>query len=273
MIEKIIYKTFPDATVDFYIGQCGSGKSTLACKTLLGYKKKGYNIYSNTYMKGAYKFDISDLMSYDFGEYAVLWIDEGAVSGLASRGQSYKKSNTDNVIEFFQKYRHHKVEKIIITCPDFDDVIPVTRNRADKIIYIQRSRFFNFILLLPNLILKRIFHKSTIDFSSCKFCGQKTDINSDKKKGGKLEKFQYWIPLKRKWFLLNPYRKYFKSFAPRELPKKNWTTWETENIIDDSEIPEIYYPKKSLKEKLKEKIKVFKTSQGERKEKDVKQDS
>lgn len=121
--------------------------------------------------------------------------------------------------------------------------------------------------MLPNLILKRIFHKSTIDFSVCKFCGQKTDINSDKKKGGKLEKFQYWIPLKRKWFLLNPYRKYFKSFAPRELPKKNWTTWETENIIDDSEIPEIYYPKKSLKEKLKEKIKVFKISQGERKEK------
>lgn len=48
--------------------------------------------------------------------------------------------------------------------------------------------------------------------------------------------------------------------------------WENE-FVDDSKIPEIYYSKKSLKEKLKEKIKVFKTSQGERKEKDVKQDS
>ena len=125
------------------------------------------------------------------------------------------------------------------------------------------------MFLLPNIILKRIFHKSTIDISVCKFCGQKTDINSDKKKGGKLEKFQYWIPLRRKWFLLNPYRKYFKSFSPRELPQKKWTTWENE-FIDDSEIPEIYESKKTLKEKIIEKIKGFKKSSHKKEKEEVK---
>jgi len=89
-----------------------------------------------------------------------------------------------------------------------------------------------------------------------------------KRKADKLEKFQYWIPLKRKWFLLNPYRKYFKSFAPRELPKKKWTTWENE-FIDDSNIPEIYCPKKSFKEKIKEKIKVFKKPSHKKEKKEV----
>lgn len=276
-IEKLKYKKKPTATIDFIIGQCGSGKSTLACAFLTKYKKKGYNVYSNVFCEGAYKFDLDDLMSYDFGRYAVLWIDEGAVSGLAARGNQYKKNTTDNIIEFFQKFRHHNVEKVFITCPDFDDIIVPARNRAENIIYVRKSNLFALIFSPVNFILK-LFHKNTLDFSFYRYIGQKTDINSsDKKKGGKLEKFQYWR-LKIGFIFLNRYRKYFRSFSPRELPKKEFEVWSKSTILE-SDIPEIYnkpsckpkfIDKDKLKKKIKEKMKGLKTLQRKNKKPEVK---
>lgn len=277
-IEKRKYKNNPTATVDFLIGQRGSGKSTLACKLLLKYKEKGYNVYSNTYLEGARKFRLEDLMVYDFGPYAVLWIDEGAVSGLATRGNQYKKSNTDNIIKFFQEFRRFKFEKVIITCPDFDDVIPAARNAAENIVYIQRSKLFGFIFCIPNFIL-RLTHKPTLDFSVCKYCGQVTDIigGSDGKKigrkKGQLQKVQYW-KLGRSYFFLNRYRKYFTSFTQEKLTEREWSTWGKE--IKDSDIPEVYngplYKPKfidRLKKKIKEKMKGLKTLQRKNKKPDV----
>ena len=108
--------------ISLIIGDCGSGKSVEGARMCAKYMKKGYKVYSNLYLQGAYKFDLSDLMNYDFGENSVLFIDEAASHGLGSRGSMYKNTITTNIVEFMTMYRHYKVKEIIIVSPSFADV-------------------------------------------------------------------------------------------------------------------------------------------------------
>ncbi len=127
--------------ISLIIGDCGAGKSVQGAKMCIKYLNKGYNVYSNLYLQGAKKLELTDLMQYEFGENAVIFIDEAASHGLGSRGSMYKNSITSNIVEFMTMYRHYKVKEIIIVSPSFNDVIPVVRDNATNIIVVKKSIF------------------------------------------------------------------------------------------------------------------------------------
>ena len=130
--------------VNMIIGDCGSGKSLQGALFCKKYIDKGYKVYSNLYLKGAYKIELSDLMQYDLGENCILFIDEAVSHGLGSRGNMYKKTVTSQIVEFFTMYRHYKVKEIFVVSPSFSDIIPVIRDNATNI-YVTKKSIFNLI--------------------------------------------------------------------------------------------------------------------------------
>ena len=208
-------------SVEFIMGNCGSDKTLYAVKQLMKYKKKGYPIYSNVFVRGARKISLDDLMKYDLEENAVVLIDEGAVYGLASRGSAYKTSNKSNIIEFFNMQRHYKVRKVIVISPSFQDVIPIVRARVKGVTIIRKSLLFNLLLLPINLILL-LLHFQPWVFSSATFVNKKIIV--PKSKGEAVEPIESFVslPLFRKFTFNNLYYKYFNSFCRKELPSHDW---------------------------------------------------
>lgn len=215
-----------DSKFDFIIGDCGSGKTSYACSIGRKYLKKGYPVYSNVYMEGFRKFDLSDLMRFEFGKGAVIIYDEAATYGLNSRGNASKINTTQEVVEFFTMYRHYSVERIIIISPSFQDVIPVVRNRVVDITVVSQSRLFNFLLFPINIFLRenkiRISHVGKI-----KKRINVVGFSSDKKVGGE-PKEVYFKQLSFKYFILNFTYKYFDSFSCKKLKNKVWHVWGEE---------------------------------------------
>lgn len=130
--------------VNLIIGDCGSGKSLQGALFCREYIKKGFRVYSNLFLDGAYKLDLDDLMINDLGEDCIIFFDEAASHGLGSRGNMYKKSITSYIVEFFTMYRHYKVKEIYVVSPSFSDVIPVIRDNATNI-YVTKKSIFNLI--------------------------------------------------------------------------------------------------------------------------------
>lgn len=218
------------SNLQFIIGDCGAGKTTYAAKVASQYLKKGYPVYSNIYIEGCRQFVIEDLMTYEFGDGAVVILDEGATYGLASRGDAHKKSNSPKVIEYFTMYRHYKVQEIIIISPSFQDIIPVVRSRVKKIYVVRNSILFS-LLLLPINIPLALFQKNLIRVSSIKFITKKIEVVGDGKNGSGSEprEIYKWVPITRKFFIQNLYYKYFDSYSRKELPSKIWHVWGEEN--------------------------------------------
>lgn len=211
-----------NSDVEFIIGDCRVGKSNYACAQAQKFIKKGYRVYCNFHMLGTYRFDINDLMVYDFEEGAVMVFDEIASCGLASRGDSYKNSNTPNVIEFFTTYGHYKFEKIIIISPSFQDCIPVVRSRVTGVTVCKKPIITTLLLKPLNFILK-LFKKNPIKFTLQKYISKHIDIVN--KDGGAPEEVYKWIFLKRTYTFQNKWFKYFDSFTQKNLFKKDWIMW------------------------------------------------
>lgn len=211
--------------LDFVIGDCGSGKSTYASKLAQKYLKKGYPVYSTTFIRGCRILKIDDLMSYDLEENAVVILDEATSQGLGTRGNTYKKNSTGNVNEFFTMCRHYKVRKIIVISPSFQDVLPVIRSRVKYVSVCKLPLIFS-TLLLPFNILLVLFKFYPIKITLVKFVGKKIIIpKNDTGASEPIESFQ-WIPLKRKYFIQNLYRPFFDSFCQKSLLKNHWEVYE-----------------------------------------------
>lgn len=215
-----------DSKFDFIIGDCGAGKTSYACSVGMKYLKKGYLVYSNVYMEGFRKFDLSDLMKYEFGKGAIIIYDEAATYGLNSRGNASRINTTQEVVEFFTMYRHYAVERIIIISPSFQDVVPVVRNRVVNITVIEHSKLFDFLLFPINIFLRehkiRISHVGTIK----KRLGI-VGFSLNKKEGGEPKEVYFKVP-SLKYFILNFTYKYFNSFSRKELKHKVWHVWGEE---------------------------------------------
>lgn len=227
MIKKFEDKKHFASMLDFIIGDCGSGKSTLACAYAQKYIRKGYNVYCNFYIEGCRKFTVEDLMTFDFGVGAVIIFDEIASNGLASRGETYKKSNSEKVIEFFTTYRHYKVEHIIIISPSFQDCIPVVRSRVSNITVCKTPVILN-LLLLPVNIPLLMQQKNPIKITLKKQILKKIDIIGEKKTGEPKEIY-YWNTLYRGYTIQNFWYKYFDSFTQKSLYQKDWEYWLPNN--------------------------------------------
>lgn len=233
MIKKFEDKKHFSSMLDFIIGDCGSGKSTLACAYAQKYIRKGYNVYCNFYIEGCRKFTVEDLMTFDFGVGAVIIFDEIASNGLASRGETYKKSNSEKVIEFFTTYRHYKVEHIIIISPSFQDCIPVVRSRVATITVCKSPVILN-LLLFPLNIPLLIQQKNPIKLTLRKQILKKIDIVGEGGSGEPREIY-FWNVLYRAYTIQNFWYKYFDSFTQKILYNKEWEYWLPEQKEEEKE--------------------------------------
>lgn len=221
-----------NSDIELIIGDCGSGKSSVACLVAQKYINLGHKVYSNLYIENCYKFDIDDFMQYDFGIGSVIIFDEGATYGLASRGEQYKKNNSQSVIEFFTTYRHYQVEKIIIISPSFDDILPVVRSRVKEIQVCKKPLIFSALLAPANILLK-LTKRRKIKLTLIKYITKKIEIVGEKKSGASPKEVYQWIPLKRKYYVQNFSWRFYDSFCKKTLAKKKWTKWENKNRIQN----------------------------------------
>ena len=185
------------------IGNCGSGKSLQGALFCAEHMKAGRKVYSNMYLRGAYKLKLEDLLKYEMEEDAVVYIDEAVSTGLGSRGELYKKNSKINVIEFMTMWRHYKVKDIIVVSPSFNDVLPIIRDNAEDIIFCRNS-IFNLIGLNK---FRRIHRYLTI---------------SD---GQPIMKYEF-IPFSTKYYRRKPAYTLFDSFVKKDLEQKEWERWD-----------------------------------------------
>ena len=217
--------------ISLIIGDCGSGKSVEGARMCAKYMKKGYKVYSNLYLQGAYKFDLSDLMNYDFGENSVLFIDEAASHGLGSRGSMYKNTITTNIVEFMTMYRHYKVKEIIIVSPSFADVIPVVRDNATNIIVVKKSIF------------------NLLGFNKIRRIWKKVDI-----KEGEPKMVYDFIFLSTRLHFRQHIFKLYDSYTRKELNKKEFIAWYQEdinNVVNEENEEKLSLIEKIFKKKYK----------------------
>lgn len=189
--------------VNLIIGDCGAGKSVqgvLFCNQLI---KKGYKVYSNLYFKGAYQFELDDIMNYDFGPDSVIFFDEAASHGLGSRGSMYKSSVTKNVVEFFTMYRHYDVREIFVVSPSFSDVIPVVRDNATNIFVVKKSIF------------------NLLGFNKYKRIHKYLDI-----KEGEPQMHYDFVPFSTRFSFRKSAFEMFDSYTKKPLEKKEFKLWK-----------------------------------------------
>lgn len=198
-----VFKPRRKSSVTMTIGDCGAGKTSYAVRVAQKYIKKGYPVYSNMFIRGAYKLSVSDLMVYDLEPNALIVIDEAASYGLASRGNNYKQSNTPEIIEFFTMYRHYLVREVIVLCPSFSDIIPIVRDRTDRILLVTKS-----ILNVFGIGKYKVITKHT------------DIINDDTPK----EVFSF-VPLFRGFYFQYSTFMMYDSFSRKELKQKTWLKW------------------------------------------------
>lgn len=229
-----------DNSIEFVMGNCGSGKSTYLAKLATEYIKMGYNVYSNIAINGCRRFELSDLMVYDFGKDAILLFDESASMGLCSRGNEYKKNTTPELIQFFTTYRHYEVAKVVLCSPNFVDVLPFIRDNVNTIHIVNKSIFS--ILFLPiNLLIalfchdRRKYEKKKIRLSSIRFLNKKIVVQ---KEGIKTPQCSYEpVSFYRKFFILNKYYCNFDSFIKFvELTPKDFPLWNDINIVKKKDL-------------------------------------
>lgn len=188
--------------ISLIIGDCGSGKSVQGAKICVDYMKKGFTVYSNLYLQGAKKIELTDLMEYELGENAVLFLDEAASHGLGSRGSMYKNSTTQNIVEFMTMYRHYKIKEIIIVSPSFSDVIPVIRDNATNIIVVKKSIF------------------NLFGFNKTKKIWKKVDI-----KEGEPKMVYDFLFMSTRLHYRKHIFKYYDSYTRKELKEKEFENW------------------------------------------------
>lgn len=189
-------------SINMIIGDCGAGKSSLAYSFVLPLIKKNVPVFSNLYCDGAFRFDLNELMVYDFPENSVLILDESASFGLGSRGNLYKKNITDNIVEFFTMYRHYKIRDIYVISPSFDDVLPIIRDNATSIFCVKTSCLNKF------------------HFNKYKMIKKRCDIID-----GSIKMVYEWIPFSTRFKSRKKAYKIFDSFTRKELLSKDWVLW------------------------------------------------
>lgn len=97
-----------------FLGKKGSGKTTISAKLSIKHQRKGYPVFSDHALFGAYKLDTEWLGRYDFPENSLIIVDEGMISFDNRKFATF----SDAMRNFFVMQRHDKVS-VIILCQDF----------------------------------------------------------------------------------------------------------------------------------------------------------
>jgi hypothetical protein len=118
--------------ITFVAAEIGAGKSCFAAKTACKMLRRGRPVYSNTYIKGCYKFSVSNLENMAFEEHSYIIIDE---TGNEFNSRSFAKTSL-LLIQYFKLSRHFKNDVMLIS-QTFNDSDKQIRELASKIIFVR----------------------------------------------------------------------------------------------------------------------------------------
>lgn len=185
-------------------GKKGSGKSTLMCKLALKYAKKGYTVYSNTYIPGTYQIENSDVGYFHFNHDSVVLIDE---VGMVWDNRDYKNFQKP-VRNYFKLQRHYK--HIVFLFSQSFDVDKKLRDLTDSMYLITNfMNCFSFARRINKLI--------TISHGDKNSTGESKLIDDYR-----FDPLIFFFVGSVKFTYIPRYVKYFDSYEAPELPKKDF---------------------------------------------------
>lgn len=193
-------------------GPKGSGKTTLITKLAFKYNKKGYKVYSSTWVPGVYYFDPADIGNIRFDQKSVVFCDE---AGILFDNRDFKNF-TKEKRNFFKYQRQYRV--IMYLFSQAFDVDKKIRDLTDYL-YIMDT-FANCISIARRIRKKPKIVPSPTDGS---------DTIGERLQFAPLWAWPFggchitWIP---HWV------QYFKSFDPPELPEGSFTYVEPVEVED-----------------------------------------
>lgn len=197
--SAIWLKKHPKYDLTFIAAEIGAGKSCYAAKMAQKHLKKGWEVYSNDYIKGARKLDVSALSEKVCPEKSLLIIDEAS---LEFNSRSFAKTNLA-LIEYFKMCRHYK-NKVILISQTFGDTDKQIRDLSSKIYFIRTV----FGEAYPGLLSMPLRVKGHLGIN---LEGQPT--------------MQYKIGNLGIPYFLPKYYKYFNSFSRVERPLVHGEFW------------------------------------------------
>lgn len=186
-----------DHVVSIYFGVPGSGKTTFAAWLARRDLKHGHKVWSNTPIKGCYKFDKSDLGVYDISDGRILW-DE---TGIDADNRNYKTNFTKEQVEYLKKHRHYQVALDCFS-QGVDDMDKKLRVLSQRIYVVKRS-------LIPQFCYTKQIIK-TIDIHPV----EKTIIDAYE-----------WKKFSRKYIYCPAVWPMFDTIERKELPSKDWEVY------------------------------------------------
>jgi len=118
--------------ITYVAAEIGAGKSCYASKIARGMQLKGRPVYSNSYIKGCYEFQVIQLETMAFEETAFFIIDE---TGNEFNSRNFAKTSL-SLIKYFKLSRHFKNDGMLLS-QTFSDSDKQIRDLASRIIFIR----------------------------------------------------------------------------------------------------------------------------------------
>lgn len=198
-LSSVWLKRHPKYDITFIAAEIGAGKTCYAAKLAKQHLKKGWTVYSNDYIKGCGKINLSDFKTMCAKEKSLIIIDEAS---LEMNSRKFAQMSLF-LIEYFKMSRHYK-NKLILISQTFSDTDKQIRDLAAKIYFIRPIFADSFPGLLSMPVRVR----------------GKLGINIEGQPAMQYKIGRIGIP-----YFLPKYYKYFKSFSRTPRPVIQWLPW------------------------------------------------
>lgn len=181
-----------------YFGVPGSGKTTHCAKIVKRNNRKHIKTFSNVPIKGAYKYDISDIGKFDISDCELI-IDECSIE---YNNRNYKNMPKQS-IDWFKLYRHYHVRNIYVFSQSFDDMDITLRRLATELWLCRRS-------IIPFLFTtKRIAKTIRIDENTHQI----------------IDGYEF-VLFSKKWTFAPRFWSMFDSYSAPQLESKTFTIYD-----------------------------------------------
>lgn len=186
----------------FIFGKKGSGKTTLLTKFYLEYSKKGWNIYANYYLPGAYRIEHTDVGKVFIPPNSLIILDE---VGTFWHKRNFKTfpAEVRNYFKYQRHYRHR-----VILCSQTFDVDAGLRELADEMyLVVAKARVWSYA--------KKIVKKIVLVEASA-------EGESRISENLAFDSLLFCFMGSRKLTYIPRYVPYFTSFNPPPLPEHDF---------------------------------------------------
>lgn len=194
--------------IEYYIGVRGSGKSTFATREAIKFQQKGFKVYSNFEVFGAYRIDPADIGRFEIPPNSLLLLDEVSLIWSNRDFKSFPKE----VESFFRYVRKYRIYTRLYS-QSFDVDLKI-RSLVDNIFIL--VKIMDVFTIAKRVKRTIVLHSSSRDEDS----GQRTS------EGFVSENFSYDLPSTWKFCFIPRWVKFFNSFEAPVLPKKEYKKYQ-----------------------------------------------